>query len=815
MKTLPDFSPLPACFCALAVLVQTGAPARAASLEEWPLVLVRGGVTNTLYQPQLDSWDNFTLTAHAAIAVQPAGAPQPTFGVIDMSAKTLVDRAVRTVFFEELQVTKVNFPSAPTQANGWAAALRTLLPEQVRSIALDRIEASLAILEARHKGQGHPIRNEPPVIIFSTQPAMLVPVDGPPVYHPVEKLDVERICNTRALILRDKAGKHYLHLFDGFVEAPDLGGPWTVARRVHRDIKKAEKKAVEAKQVDLLAGQENPETKKKPSLKSMPVPVLYITTTPTELIVTEGTPMWTPIPSTQLLYVTNTTSHVFKHLLDQKTYLLVSGRWFRAAFTEGPWEFVPGESLPGDFALIPDDSPQENVKASVPGTRQAQEAAIANGIPQSAKVDRKTAKMSPPPQYEGAAQLKPIDGTPLFYVFNCPTPVIKVDDHTWYACQNGVWFAATAANGPWVVATSVPAIIYSIPVTSPVHYVTYAQIYSFDANYVYLGSMPGYYGTVVTTSGTVVYGTGYVYPAYVGTTVYVSYPVTYGYACNPCWTPWAGWAFGFAAGWAWGSSWNYWCGCPPAPYWGPYWGGCYGAHYNAYGGVTAWGPYGWAGSSGYMYHQNGPWTGVSRVSGGYNAWTGNQWASQYGHAYNSSTGTQVAGRRGAVQNVYTGNYAYGAQGVAHNARIGTTAVGGKVTVGNAYTGNSATAGRAAVYNPRTGQGTTVSGVRTDQGGAMSFGDHTVAAHDGNVYHNSGSGGWEQMTRPENRPSSSSFGSEFEQRNRSFDSEARSRDWGGQRAQSFHFNRPSFGGFGGGRFGGGRFGGGGFRGGGRR
>ena len=269
-----------------------------------------------------------------------------------------------------------------------------------------------------------------------------------------------------------------------------------------------------------------------------------------------------PIPPTQLLYASNTVSHVFKELVDQKTYVLISGRWFRSSSLNGPWEFVPGADLPKDFAAIPDDSPQENVKAAVPGTRQAQEASIANGIPQTVKVDRKTAKLDPPPQYDGAPQLKPIDGTPLQYVANCETPVIEVDAQSWYACRNGVWFVATSSSGPWVVATSVPAVIYSIPLSSPIHYVVYSRIYSYDDQHVWVGTTPGYFGTVVCSDGTVVYGTGYVYPPYVGSSVYVSYSTTYGYGCNPCWTPWAGWAFGFAVGWATASSWNYWCCCP-------------------------------------------------------------------------------------------------------------------------------------------------------------------------------------------------------------------------------------------------------------
>ena len=100
-----------------------------AALDEWPLVLVHNGVTNTIYQPQLDSWDYYTLTAHAAVAVQPAGAPQPTFGVNNVTAQTLINRVERTVYFENLQITKADFPSAPDQANAWAATLQVLLPQ--------------------------------------------------------------------------------------------------------------------------------------------------------------------------------------------------------------------------------------------------------------------------------------------------------------------------------------------------------------------------------------------------------------------------------------------------------------------------------------------------------------------------------------------------------------------------------------------------------------------------------------------------------------------------------------------------------------
>src|SRR5262249_62207794 len=136
--------------------------------------------------------------------------------------------------------------------------------------------------------------------------------------------------------------------------------------------------------------------KSRPSLATGPVPSILIASEPTELIVTQGEPTYVPIAGTQLSYVSNTTGHVFQYTADQSIYVLVTGRWFKAASPTGPWTFVPGKELPPDFAKIPDDSPKENVKASVPGTPQAQEAVIANGLPETAAIKRSDAKLQTP-----------------------------------------------------------------------------------------------------------------------------------------------------------------------------------------------------------------------------------------------------------------------------------------------------------------------------------------------------------------------------------------------------------------------------------
>ena len=722
----------------------------APSPDGWPRTMRTAAATYSVYPPQLDSWDGYRIAFHAAASVQAKGENEPSmFGVLEFEAATLTDKMARVVELQGLRIVKVTFPSAPEREPELQRDFQSLVPPKP-VVALDRLEAQLAILGAEKKGQAQPVRNDPPRIVFAETPAALVYIDGEPAWRPVEKTSLERIINTRALVLRDpKTGSVWVHVLDGWVGASSLSGPWAVAKDVPKDAGKVAKEAAASGAVDLMEGPEDPKTKKRPSLKAG-MPLIVVSDRPTEVVHFDGKPAWASIDGTNLLYVQNTTANVFRDIRTQRIYVLLSGRWFDSASTEGPWEYVPGGDLPPDFARIPDTSPKENVKASVPGTRQAEEAAIAAQVPQTATVYTSMATFKP--AVAGTPILKPIDGTTLFYVFNSPDPIVEVTPSQWYAVQSGVWFVAPTLDGPWKVATSVPPVVYTIPVSSPVHFVTYVRIYSATPTTVVVGYTSGYMGTVVTPSGVVVYGTGYVYPAYVGRTVWYGPPVTYGYSVNVTYTPWTGWTFGFMAV---GPGWY-----APPPYWGPmrppyYYPyprpAPYGVAYGPHGGAAAWGPGGWAATSGNVYGQWGPTTAVTRNSAGYNAWTGNAWATQSGRSYNSATGQISAGQRGSVQNVYTGNYATGGRGATYNPTTGVSAAGGKVTVGNQYTGNQATAGRAVVSGPG-GNTTTVAGASGSQGSVVRVGDSYYGTKDGNVYKSNGQGGYEQVTAKGKTPS---------------------------------------------------------------
>ena len=573
----------------------------------WPRQFQDNGIQVSIFEPQIEKWEGSDFETRSAVAITPADSNAPIYGVFWMKARADVDKAARIVTLNDMVVTRANFPSVPNLQSTYLTLIHKHVPLITKTIALDHLEAEYAISEAVKKARAVPVKNDPPRIIYSTTPALLVLVDGPPVFRPIQGLNVERIINTRALILR--LGDHvYLYASDHWYESDSVDGVWNVATNPPVALEKARQAEIASQNVDLMSPGTNAVSA---------TPTIYLSTIPAELIQTEGAPNLVPIEGTDLMQVQNSDNALFLGERDQHYYILLSGRWFKASTLVGPWEFVPYKQLPGDFAKIPPTHPKANVLVSIPDTPQANEAVIANSIPQTATVQRHEAKLDV--TYDGSPAFKPIAGTPLQYAVNTPEPVIEVNSRRFYSVENGVWFQATSPNGPWQVATNVPSVIYSIPVSSPLHYVTYAQVYGSTPDEVYVGYTPGYLGTEVCPDNVVVYGTGWYYPPYIGS-YWVGGPCTYGFgagfACN--WD--VGFGFGFSDG--------LWLGTWARPWWGPYgWGW---RHHYDYDHVSL--------NHVNIYHH---WEhGIAHRDHGYgfNEWNGREWSSHWGTHFNPYSG---------------------------------------------------------------------------------------------------------------------------------------------------------------------------------
>jgi hypothetical protein len=527
---------LPLAFIVLPLLAQTAPETD----EYWPKEIDSNNIHLVLYQPQVESWKGNRIEARSAVIVTLQGDSTQIFGTVSMRARTEVDKVTRLVSLEDISVKEANFPSASSLQGKLLKAIRESVRSWPRTVSLDRILADLAITQEETKAATVTLRNEPPRIFLSNVPAVLIIIDGEPVYRAIEGTPYTRVVNTPALLLfNSAAGTFYLDGGSWWMTASSLNGPWAATANPPQDL--------EGIKQELTKGEEE-ESPQAPAASPGNPPAVYVSTVPAELLITRGDPVYAPIARTSLLYATNSDDDIFMDTESQQYYVLLAGRWFRAKSLEGPWEWVPGEQLPGDFSRIPPESPKGHVLASIPGTEQGREAVIGNEVPQTATVRRQDAKLDV--HYDGPPQFQPIEGTSMEYAVNTSAEVIHAGPK-YYAVQHGVWFVADSPSGPWSVADMIPAEIYTIPPSCPLYHLRYVYVYDATPDVVYVGYTPGYMGAFIS-DGAVVFGTGWWYPGWCGL-----FPPFYCFG----W-PWT-WGFGFRFSY-WGGGW-FWR--PPGRYW--------------------------------------------------------------------------------------------------------------------------------------------------------------------------------------------------------------------------------------------------------
>ena len=384
------------------------------------------------------------------------------------------------------------------------------------------------------------LRWAPPKIVFETSPAILVVIDGDPQLRPIPGTQVMKVVNTPHFIAQEPpSGPYWLQGGTRWFTASDVvKGPWIVGANPPADIVaawKAEQESVQA---------QNP---KPESAADNRIPRIIVATEPTEMFVADGQPRFTPMPGNELLYMSNTEDDVFMDITSQEYYVLLSGRWFRSKSMQGPWEFVQSDHLPSSFSRIPESSPKGDVLPFVAGTQQAREAVVEAEIPQTAAVKRSEAKVTV--TYDGDPRFERIPQTTIDWAVNTDKTVLRIGGR-YYCCDQAVWFVADGPTGPWTVADSVPSEVQSIPPQSPCYNVRYVYVYDSTPDVVYTGYTPGYLWCY-PYYGTVIYGTGWYYPCYVGPFYCYARPWTWGFHVN--YNPWTGWCFGvsWSPGWAW------------------------------------------------------------------------------------------------------------------------------------------------------------------------------------------------------------------------------------------------------------------------
>jgi len=525
----------------------------AAADSFWPKVLTGEKGEIVIYQPQVESLEGQQIEARAAVMIKAKDSDGPVFGAFWFVARMATDQDTRMATLEAVEVTAAKFPDVEeAKVQELSRFLEQDIPTWDLTFSIDRIIADLAADEDITTGSDG-YNNDPPIILVRDHPTVLVSIDGDPIFKDLEGPDLEYVVNSAFFMVREPGKTDvYLRGSGMWFTTSDIMGTWTVTQSLPDAVneitphleaeekEQAEEAAAAAEELELERADE-----------SSP-PEIIVATEPTELIVTEGAADFASVEGTQLLYLKNTETDVIMDIDSQQYYVLLAGRWYRSkSFENGPWTYVEPDAVPADFATIPESSDMASVLPSVAGTQEAREAVLDTQIPQTAEIDRATATVTVTydgdPQFESCAE-------GVAYALNTDKSVLLIDG-TYYCCDSAVWFVSAGPEGPWAVATEVPAVIQELPPECPVYNVKYVTIYESTPEVVYVGYTTGYYNCYVY-HGCVVYGTGWYYYPWYGY-YYYPRPVTYGFGVH--YNPWTGWGFSYGVSYGWitiGVSWG-------------------------------------------------------------------------------------------------------------------------------------------------------------------------------------------------------------------------------------------------------------------
>jgi hypothetical protein len=511
------------CFFLLAVYFSVNAQ------TGWPKEIpFKNGGKVTIYQPQLEKFEGNKLWGHAAVSVNETVKSEAVYGAIFFTSYMSTDKNSRTAYLDSIDINNVKFSGVENKEKEdlFIAFLESEIPKWNMEIALDAIVATIR----RDYPNAEIYNNDPPKIIYATRPASLVILDGEPKIKKDKDLDAERVLNTPTLIFKE-GSQWNMYVGGNWYKSNSVTSGWTVEKSMSKKVSSIN---------DQIKKQEKENNDGKASTEKPEVTDIVVSTEPAEVIQSKGEAVYKNIEGTNLSYVSNSPNNIIKDNATGTIYILIAGRWFKSASFNGPWTFNEPDKLPADFSNIPEGSEKDNVLASVAGTDAAEEAMIDAEIPQTAKVDRKTATVTV--EYDGSPKFEPVKGTSLFLAENSNITILKEASGNFFALDNGVWFTGPTANGPWSVATVRPADVENIPMQSAAYGAKFVHIYQVTPEYTIQGYTAGYLGSYIQGDPVIVFGTGFHYNPWYGS-LYYPRPVTWGFGFS--YNPWYGWSMNF------------------------------------------------------------------------------------------------------------------------------------------------------------------------------------------------------------------------------------------------------------------------------
>ena len=481
----------------------------------WPKIIPLDKASITIYSPEPESFSGDIIEVRSAFNYY-EGTNLPVFGAMWLRARVHIDKPANHVFFDNIEMIDANFPDV-------TAAKKKNLQELIAAVApswqfnssLDLFMQGLAKKGVANNSTSG-LLNDPPNIFYEKTYTRLVYVDGEPIFENIDNSELyQYVVNTPYFIIRSKSDEfYYLQAGNYWFRTKDFYGEWQSIDQPPQSILRLKARSDEYKM------QNNNEL----DLVNSSKPKLIVTIFPAQLIQTDGEPDLALINNTDLYEVKNSPNNLLYDRRSEEYYVLFSGRWYKSkTLVRGDWQFVEPRDIPAYFQKLPINSVWSIYRVSIPGTPEAMNAALDNGIPQTAIIDRQQAKLIV--EYDGEPQFTEIQGTEMSYAINTDVSVVKINNE-YFAVDEGVWFRSESPAGNWRVSTIVPDEIMALPPSTPVFNIKYVYIYESSADLVYTG----YTGSFLD-QGCILYGTGYHYKPWYKSKYY-SRPMTFAFGVN-------------------------------------------------------------------------------------------------------------------------------------------------------------------------------------------------------------------------------------------------------------------------------------------
>ena len=221
---------------------KAAATATAPAVEGWPRAYsTASGAALVIYQPQVASWvdQKHAVAVLRRCPTRRRARRKPALGTLKVESDTSVALDERLVSFSEFKITEPNFPTLQREELGTVVEeIAASVPLDERVIALDRVLANIDTSQIIPKNvEG--VKADPPPIFFSKTPAVLVNIDGDPIWAPIPQNDLKSAVNTNWDLFEHGPTKtYYLRNDTVWLKAADVKGPWTPAGTLPESFKK-------------------------------------------------------------------------------------------------------------------------------------------------------------------------------------------------------------------------------------------------------------------------------------------------------------------------------------------------------------------------------------------------------------------------------------------------------------------------------------------------------------------------------------------------------------------------------------------------